>query len=100
VVGAKNLAQSLKILGESASYDFWTENEQRMLNSSTFCVFFIDKSVFRDFLTEGWRIMLKNRISARIYHEVLKNLTKSLRNFRRKEDMFSILGGKAPLSSS
>jgi hypothetical protein len=56
------------------------ENKQRMLNSTTFCGFLLTKSV-------------RLRLSARIYHEVLKNVVGSLRNFRRKAGMFSILGG-------
>jgi hypothetical protein len=50
------------------SCDFLAENKQRMLNSPTFC----------EFLPERWRIVFKNWISARIYHEVLKNLASSL----------------------
>jgi hypothetical protein len=46
VGGAKNSEESLKILAESASYDFSAENKQRMLNSSTFCGFLLTKSVF------------------------------------------------------
>ena len=46
-----------------------------------------------DFLPEKWQTVLKNWISVRSYHEVLKNLAESIRSFRRKSDMFSILGG-------
>jgi hypothetical protein len=49
-----------------------------------------------DFLPEKWQTVLKNGISVRIYHEVLKNLAESIRNFSRKSDMFSILGGLDP----
>jgi hypothetical protein len=54
---------------------------------------------FCDFLPEKWRIVLKNRISARIYYEVLKNLPESLRNFRRKTGIFSMFGGGKTLPS-
>jgi hypothetical protein len=56
------------------------ENKQRMLNSTTFCGFLLTKSVCL-------------RLSARFYHEVLKNVVGSLRNVRRKAGMFSVLGG-------
>jgi len=46
VGGAKNSAESLKILAESASYDSSAENKQRMLDSSTSCGFVLTKSVF------------------------------------------------------
>jgi hypothetical protein len=52
-----------------------------------------------NFLPEKWRIVLKNWVSARIYHEVLKNLPESIRNFRRKAGMFSIFGWGKPLLS-
>ncbi len=49
-----------------------------------------------DFLPEKWRIVHENPVSARIYHEVLKNLAESMGNFRRKASMFSIFGGENP----
>jgi len=47
-----------------------------------------------DFLPEKWRIVHENPVSARIYHEILKNLAESIKNFHRKISMFSIFGGK------
>ena len=44
--GAKNSAESLKILAESASSDFSAETEQKMLNSSTFWEIFLTETVF------------------------------------------------------
>jgi hypothetical protein len=55
--------------------------------------------LFCDFLPERWRMVLKNRISAKIYYEASKNLAESFRNFRRKTGMFSIFGGGKPLPS-
>jgi hypothetical protein len=40
----------------------------------------------------------KKTVSARIYHEVLRNLAESIKNFRRKTSMFSIFaGGNTPI---
>ncbi len=49
-----------------------------------------------DFLPEKWRIVHENPVSARIYHEVLKNLAENIGNFRRKASMVSIFGGGNP----
>ncbi len=74
---------------ESVSYDFPAETEQRMLHSSTSSEILLIKNVFFfDFLPEKWRIAHENLVSARIYHEVLKNLAENIGNFRRKASMF------------
>jgi hypothetical protein len=50
-----------------------------------------------DFLPGKWKIVLKNRVSARVFHEILKYFVENIRNFRRKAGMFSIFGaGKPP----
>jgi len=46
VGGDKNLAESLRILAESVSYDFPAETEQIMLHSSTSSEILLIKNVF------------------------------------------------------
>jgi hypothetical protein len=41
-------------------------------------------------VSEKWQIVLRNLVSARVYHEIFKDLTESIRNFRRKAGMLSI----------
>jgi hypothetical protein len=53
-----------------------------------------------EFVPEKWRIVLRNLVSARVYHEVFEDLAESIRNFCRKAGMFSIFGrGNTPASS-
>jgi hypothetical protein len=50
-----------------------------------------------DFLPEKWQIVLKNRVSARVFYKIFTNLAESIRNFSRKAGMFSVFGrGKPP----
>jgi hypothetical protein len=44
------------------------------------------------FLPKKWRIAHENPVSARIYHEIFKNLAEFIGNFRRDASMFSIFG--------
>jgi len=73
--GSKNSPKSLKILAGSVSYDFSAENKH-------------PHPKFIDFLLERWRIVLKNRISVKIYHEVLKN-------FADRQPFFQFFAGKS-----
>jgi len=73
---------------ESVSYDFPAETEQGMLHSSTSREIFVDEKCFFfvDFLPEEWQILHDNLVSARIYHEILKN-------FAERQTCFRFLAG-------
>jgi hypothetical protein len=56
----------------------------------------LTKVFFCDFLPERWRIVLKNRISARIYYNVLKIWQKVLEIFAERRACFQFLAGERP----
>jgi hypothetical protein len=83
-------------LAESASYDYLTETEQRLLSSVTFCEILWIKS---EFVRLSARKMAENAQKPGFwqnFYEVLKNLAESIRNFGRKAGTFSIFGGGKP----
>ena len=79
---------------ENASSDFLAESEQRMLNSLPFCEFYLT------FYQRQMANSVKNRSSARIYHEACKDLTVNTRSFLQKVRRFSVFDeGKSSIPS-
>jgi hypothetical protein len=89
--------EQAKNLVESVSFDYPVETEETMLNSSTFCKILLTESVFIWIHYEkNGKQCLKTGFLPKIYYEILNNLAKSIRNFRRKSNMCSVLGRLDP----